>query len=175
MDLINKGITDFTSNNLRKLIALEQDIITGLDSKGNKVNNANLVKEISQISKLLREEDYARLLMIYFFCYELNKKDKETLMKSVENESYRNVLANLEYLDSGMLVASKFRRRHSEMTTEQYNDFTRRFAASDYEILRTEPVICQLIKAIHEDTVDAKKYPMLSERPKLVKKAANVD
>jgi len=47
MEIINKGITDFTSNNLRKLISLEQDIITGIDSKGNKVNNTTLVKEIS--------------------------------------------------------------------------------------------------------------------------------
>ena len=47
MELINKGITDFTSNNLRKLIALEQDIISGVDAKGNKVNNTTIVKEMS--------------------------------------------------------------------------------------------------------------------------------
>jgi syntaxin-binding protein 1 len=47
MELINKGITDFTSNNLRKLISLEQDIISGVDSKGAKVNNTTIVKEMS--------------------------------------------------------------------------------------------------------------------------------
>ena len=47
MELINKGITDFTSNNLRKLIALEQDIISGVDAKGIKVNNTTIVKEMS--------------------------------------------------------------------------------------------------------------------------------
>ena len=47
MELINKGITDFTSNNLRKLIALEQDIISGVDAQGNKVNNTTIVKEMS--------------------------------------------------------------------------------------------------------------------------------
>ena len=47
MEIINKGITEFTSCNLRKLIALEQDIITGVDSKGNKVNSTMIVKEIS--------------------------------------------------------------------------------------------------------------------------------
>jgi len=47
MELINKGITDFTQNNLIKLINLEQDIITGLDSKGQKLDNTNLVKNIS--------------------------------------------------------------------------------------------------------------------------------
>lgn len=47
MELINKGITEFTSNNLRKLIALEQDIISGLDCKGNKIDNTIIVKQIS--------------------------------------------------------------------------------------------------------------------------------
>jgi hypothetical protein len=47
MEIINKGITEFTSCNLRKLIALEQDIITGVDSKGNKINSTMIVKEIS--------------------------------------------------------------------------------------------------------------------------------
>jgi syntaxin-binding protein 1 len=46
MELINKGITDFTSHNLNKLIRLEQEIISGLDSKGQKVNNTNVVKDI---------------------------------------------------------------------------------------------------------------------------------
>lgn len=43
MELINKGITEFTQNNLRKLISLEQEIISGLDVKGNKVDNTNMV------------------------------------------------------------------------------------------------------------------------------------
>ena len=47
MELINKCISDFSSNNLRKLIQLEQDIISGVDAKGNKINNTNIVKEIS--------------------------------------------------------------------------------------------------------------------------------
>ncbi len=78
---------------------MEQDIITGLDAKGNKINNTNLVKEISQINKLVRDTDYVRLLMLYFMCYDLNKKDKDTLLKSVPNESLRSIMLNLEYLD----------------------------------------------------------------------------
>ena len=34
IELANKAIISFTKNNLRKLINLEQDIISGLDSKG---------------------------------------------------------------------------------------------------------------------------------------------
>ena len=34
IDLTNKAIVSFTKNNLKKLISLEQDIISGLDVKG---------------------------------------------------------------------------------------------------------------------------------------------
>ena len=47
IELTNKVILGFTKNNIRKLISLEQDIISGLDAKGSKVNNTTLVKEIS--------------------------------------------------------------------------------------------------------------------------------
>ena len=117
MELINKGITDFTQNNLRKLITLEQEIITGVDHRGQKINNTTLVKELSQISKTLREVDYLRLLMIYFACFDLNRKDKDTLLKSISNESYRWILQNLEFLDPDLAAESKkFRRRREEMT-----------------------------------------------------------
>ena len=40
----------------------------------------------------MRDVDYVRLLMIYFLCYDLNKKDKDTLLKSVPNENHRFIL-----------------------------------------------------------------------------------
>ena len=120
MELINKGITDFTTYNLRKLIQLEQDIISGLDSKGAKVNNTTLVKEMSSLSKHLRDLDYLRLLMIYFAVFDLNRKDKETLLKSIDNEKHRFILENIEYLDPDLVSdgSKKFKRRLDEMTTE---------------------------------------------------------
>ena len=39
LELINKSMTDFNQLNLRKLIQLEQDIITGLTGSGSKVSN----------------------------------------------------------------------------------------------------------------------------------------
>jgi hypothetical protein len=47
LELINKCITDFTQLNLRRLVSLEQDLITGLDARGNKINNTSIVKEVS--------------------------------------------------------------------------------------------------------------------------------
>ena len=51
-----------------------------------------MVKDISQISKDLSEIDYLRLLIIYFCCYELAQKDKDTMLKSLNNENYRLIL-----------------------------------------------------------------------------------
>lgn len=105
--------------------------------------------------------------MIYFTCYDLARKDRDTLLKSVENESHRTILHNMEYLDQDMLSSEnkKLKRRREEMTTEQFNDFSRRLAASEYEILRSEPVIVQVIRSIHENTLDTKAYPYIGEKP----------
>ena len=103
--------------------------------------------------------------MIYFVCYDLNRKDKDTLLKSVESDSYRSVLENIEYLDSEMVAdAKKFKRRREEMSSDQFSEYTRKLSASEYEILRTEPKVCSLIKQIHEGTIDIKKYPLVVER-----------
>lgn len=106
---------------------------------------------MSQLSKTLRETDYLRLLIIYFSCFDLNRKDKDTLLKSVDNESHRLVLENIEYLDPELISdAKKFRRRREELSTEGFNEFNRRLSSSEYEILRTEPRICSLIKQVHD-------------------------
>ena len=50
------------------------------------------MKDIIQISKSLAQKDYLRLLMVYFSCFDLAKKDKDTLVRSIENETHRMVL-----------------------------------------------------------------------------------
>ena len=154
MELVNKCITDFTKNGLRKLIQLEQDVVSGVDGKGQKVNNTTVVKEISQINREVKDVDYLRLLMIYFACFDLNQKDKDTLLKSIDNETHRLVLQNMEFLDHEMTESKKFKRRKEEMTTDEFNDYARKLSQSNYEIIRTEPKICKLIKQIHDGTLD---------------------
>jgi len=74
------------------LINLEQKIITGLDGKGNKVNNTKLVMEVSQLAKDLTDVDYLRMLIIYFVCFELSTKDKATMLKSLNDEKHRTIV-----------------------------------------------------------------------------------
>ena len=69
---------------------LEQQIVSGLQNSLNvdqieqlKISNTQLVKLISQTSKELSPQDYLRVLMIYFACFDLAPKDKNTLNKSL--------------------------------------------------------------------------------------------
>lgn len=38
--------------------------------------------------------------MIYFAVFELSEKDKDTMLKSLGKESFKEVIRNLEYLDN---------------------------------------------------------------------------
>ena len=69
IDLAYKIVQDFQKNNKKELIQLEQKIVSGLDSRGNKINNTKLVMEVSQLAKDLTDVDYLRLLIIYLNCF----------------------------------------------------------------------------------------------------------
>lgn len=66
IDLAFRIVQDFQKNSKRELINLEQKIISGLDAKGDKANNTKLVMEVSQLAKDLTDNDYLRMLIIYF-------------------------------------------------------------------------------------------------------------
>lgn len=172
IELANQTIKAVTKNNLIKLINLEQDIVSGLDSTGKKINNTTLVKEISQISKDLSQTDYLRLLMQYFACFDLSPKDKDTMLKSIPNESHRIILQNMEYLDADMAHSKKFRRRKEEMTTEEFNEYARKLSQCNLEITRCQTKICKLIKKVHDCQLDTKDYPYI-DKPK-AKKTNNI-
>ena len=100
IDILNKVITEITKNRLQKIVQLEQMIISGLEGTTTRqVNNTAVVKGVSQISKELQQKDYLRVLMVYFCVFDLSSKDKETMLKSLEKESYREIVRNMEYLD----------------------------------------------------------------------------
>jgi hypothetical protein len=57
--------------------------------------------------------------MIYFACFDLAPKDKNTLLKSFQKEQHREILSNLDFLDSSLAMATKFRRKHPYMTADE--------------------------------------------------------
>lgn len=92
-DLLNRVSSSLQTNKITKIVDLEQQIVSGLKNDLNidridqlKVSNTDLVKLISQTSKELQPKDYLRILMIYFACFDLAPKDKNTLLKSLQRE-----------------------------------------------------------------------------------------
>ena len=55
------------------------------------------------------------------------------------------------------------------MSKEDFIEHQRLRSSSEFEILRTEPKVCRLIKHIHNGTMDEKVYPFV-EPPKSAKK-----
>jgi hypothetical protein len=78
------------------------------------------------MSKNLEPRDYLRVIMIYFACFDLAPKDKNTLLKSFQKEQYREILQNLEFLDASMATATKFKRKHPIMTAAELQEFSLR-------------------------------------------------
>lgn len=78
------------------------------------------------------------------------------MLKSLSEEKHRTIVRNLEYLDENMVDKneSKFKRSKKEMTKDDFIEYQRQRALNEFEILRTEPRICTLIKQIHFHEVD---------------------
>lgn len=112
------------------------------------------------------------MLIIYIACFQLSAKDKATMLKSLSEEKNRQIIQNLEYLDEGLVDrdSAKFKRRGAEMSNNDFIEYQRQRAASEFEILRSEPLICKLLKEMHHGILDTAKYPYV-EPPKEKKKA----
>lgn len=67
----------------------------------------------------------------------------------------------MEFLDPNLVASKKFRRRHPEMTNEEFNEYNKNLSKSDYGILRAEPIICKLIKKVHNNELDQKSFPFI--------------
>ena len=64
------------------------------------------------------------MLIIYFACFELSENDKQTMLKSLNEEKHRTMVKNLEYIDEKLVTKSKkFRRRNKEQSKEEFIEF----------------------------------------------------
>ena len=80
--------------------------------------------------------------MIYFICYDLKKEDKQTMLKSFQKESYREILQNQEFLYPAKSLATSFSRTHPDMTAAEMKAFN----------LKNTIAIPNLLKSIVEST-----------------------
>mmetsp|Transcript_28941 Transcript_28941/g.35822 ORF Transcript_28941/g.35822 Transcript_28941/m.35822 type:complete len:171 (+) Transcript_28941:1170-1682(+) len=142
-DLLGRVTQSLQTNKNAKIVDLEQKIVSGLQNslavdkvESLKISNTQLVKEISQTSKELQPRDYLRVIMLYFSCFDLAPKDKNTLLKSLQKETYREILQNMEFLDSSIASATKFRRKHPIMTANELQEFSLRNQKAAFKIVK---------------------------------------
>ena len=73
----------FKSQQLAKIIDLEQDIISGIDEYGASINEKNIMKKFTLLKKELEQlnqiSDIMRLLAIMVNCLDINEKDFDAL------------------------------------------------------------------------------------------------
>lgn len=164
IDLLKRLTSAAGERRLAKLVDLEQTIISGKE-KTAKANNTAIVKLVSQMSKELEAKDYLRLLMVYFACFEMAPKDKETMLKSVQKESFRDAMQNLTYLNPALAKETKFRRKHPEMTDAEMNVYLEAHSRAKLDILKCEPRIHKLCQDIITGRLDSEQFPFMGERP----------
>lgn len=79
--------------------------------------------------------DYLRVVMIFLCTFDLQPKDRETLLKSIGKESYRDCINNMSHLDDSAAEAvKKFARKDKapEMTKEELNNYETKNSESSY-------------------------------------------
>jgi len=117
------------------------------------------------LSKELQPKDYLRLLMVYFSVFELSQKDKDTMLKSVGKESFKEIVRNFELLDHERCDSGKFRRRLPEQSSEDFNDYLRRHSQAQFDILKCSCKIVKLLRQMHDATLDQTEYPYFKDKP----------
>ena len=64
-----------------------------------------------------------------------------------------------------MAMATKFRRKHPEMTSDELNAFLSKNTKAKYKTLKCEPKIMKLIRSMHSANLDPIKYPYIGDTP----------
>lgn len=94
--------------------------------------------KLTEAQRDLEQADFARILMIFFSCYDIPPQDKKILSKSLSKENYRTVLDNLRYVETQKRKHAKQLKRIKDIfTKEDFNEYKRRSAS--YQTLRQVP------------------------------------
>ena len=149
--------------NLIELIRLEQMIISGLNDSGKEVTNKDILKEVEKIYRNLEPSDHARLLMLYWATFEVPEKDLQTLLSTL-NDEYHNAVQNVNAV-LGKPVTGLIWRRTEVMDKNEFREYSDKLAQTDYEILRSTPLIVKLAHLAQEGQLDQGVFPFVGDVP----------
>lgn len=110
IELCQEIIKKYKANKIPELIKVEQEIITGVNEEGKEQTYGSNLKKVKDMKKKINEEDFARLVMIFFSCYISGSADKEGLSNDISDwgfwESVRNFIEILP--DDGSAGSRRF-------------------------------------------------------------------
>ena len=88
------------------------------------------------------------------------------MLKSFEKESYKEIIKNMEYVNSNLGVGDKFKRRMPEMTQEEYSVYMKKHSEAKFDILKCECQLVKMIRKMNAGTLDTQEYPFVGDQPK---------
>jgi len=165
MSLAQDCMSRFDKDKLKILGEFEQDMATGLDSDGRKVEGKSLKGTLVQMcqNKEISNLDKLRLLMIYLISQGgIQESTRKELLKSIHPKLHRAVL-NLSKL--GIDLNQAFQGGKSKHGAARMKEFEKRIETIPLQLMRYIPVLHSVVNDMLSYDLSETDYPYTTAPP----------
>eukprot|EP00455_Lapot_gusevi_P017363 TRINITY_DN1924_c0_g1_i4.p1 TRINITY_DN1924_c0_g1~~TRINITY_DN1924_c0_g1_i4.p1 ORF type:complete len:475 (+),score=176.96 TRINITY_DN1924_c0_g1_i4:140-1426(+) len=169
VNMASKCLEIFANNHLKNISELEQDMATGVDNEGNKLQEKTLGPRLVEFIKNrdVSVMDKLRLIMIYIIS---QAGIKENTRKSLFDEAnisneQSNAVRNLFHL--GVSLQSSTKAKANRFTPEQLQRFAQRARNDDLELTRFVPMLNEVVSDLLTGRLASTRddYPYVAQAP----------
>jgi len=138
LDIAEEMNNKLKQNNLIELIELEQDMVTGVNSKGEKVSNKDITNMMTLMNEKISEQDKIRLLLTLYSTLDVEEKGFVKVAKSIgiSPEQLRAV-KGMKWL--GVDFGASKAKRPEKLNKEQIKELKTRTKTITYNFCRSSP------------------------------------
>ena len=160
----------FKSQQLAKIIDLEQDIISGIDEYGASINEKNIIKKFTLLKKELEQlnqiTDIMRLLAIMVNCLDINEKDFDMLAGTASKDLFYNFAAfGVNVLSS---TVTKCRRKGNKIEKAVIKQMKQKLSQIEYKVLRSSPKIANIVEMCAKYCLNKSEFAFIEEPKNLI-------
>lgn len=160
----------FKSQQLAKIIDLEQDIISGIDEYGASINEKNIMKKFTLLKKELEQlnqiTDIMRLLAIMVNCLDINEKDFDALAGTASKDLFYNFTAlGVDVLSS---TVTKCKRKGNKIEKAVIKQMKQKLSQIEYKVLRSEPKIANVVEMCAKYCLNKSEFAFIEEPKNLI-------
>ena len=160
----------FKSQQLAKIIDLEQDIISGIDEYGASINEKNIMKKFALLKKELEQlnqiPDIMRLLAIVVNCLDINEKDFDMLAGTANKDLFYNFAAL--GVDVFLSTVTKCRRKGNKIEKAVIKQMKQKLSQIEYKVLRSSPKIANVVEMCAKYCLNKSEFAFIEEPKNLV-------